>query len=58
MKLCGSISECEAAAKGRLARLVGGDRAFSGSSPAEFDAGGTGGASGEGLLKYLKYHLL
>lgn len=40
-----SISECEAAAKVRLDRLVGGNFEFAGTSGAVPVAGGTGGAS-------------
>lgn len=45
---CGRISECEAAVKGRLDKLEGGDRASPGTSAAVPEAGGIGGASGAG----------
>lgn len=53
--LRGSISECGAAAKGRLDWLFGGNSASSGTGPAVFDAVASrraSGASGAGASKY------
>lgn len=46
IKLCGSTSEFEAATKGRLERLVGGNLASPGIGAAVPEAGGSSGESG------------
>lgn len=51
IKVCRSISECEAPAKGRLDRLIGGDLASSGASAAVLIAGEAGRVSRAGLSK-------
>lgn len=51
IELCGSISECETAAKGRLDRLVGGDFGSSRICAAVRRADWSGGANEAGSSK-------